>query len=354
MRKIMLFLACLAAFSAPARAQFYKDKSLTFLVNYGAGGNADIEARVVTQFIRKYIAGAPNLIVQNAPGAGGVNAMNTLGLNIGSKPDGATMGYFTFGPITSIAEDPVLKVNVADFAVVGAIKSAALVYGRRDIAPGMTKPVEIVKAKNVFIGGYSRASLHDTRLRLAFEILGVPYQMVTGFQTTSAINKAMIQNELSVTSSTLPGWTTQAVPQVIESGVGMALFQFPVIGKDGAPAGNSSLIQQGVPTFDQLYKEAFGKPVSGAKWEALLLSNTLGSNMQRLIVFPRGTPAEAVTSLRNAFQELAKDAEFIAAFQRVTSEVPEIASAEEIEPMLARMRNVDPAIKKAVQESIAE
>ncbi len=354
MRKWAFFLALAASSAGSAQAQFYKDKNLTFLVNYGAGGNADIEARVITQFIRKYIPGAPNLVVQNAPGAGGVNAMNTLGLNIGSKPDGLTMGYFTFGPITSIAEDPVLKVNVADYAVVGATKSFALTYGRKDIVPGMTKPSDIVKAKSVFIGGYSRASLHDTRLRLAFEILGVPYQMVTGFQTTSAINKAMVQNELSVTSSTLPGWTTQAIPQVVESGVGMALFQFPVIGRNGEPVGNPSLNQQGVPTFDQVYREAFGKPVSGPKWEALLLSNHLGTQMQRLIVFPKGTPPEAVTAMRAAFQELAKDPEFIVAFQRVTSEVPEIAPAEEIEPLLAKMRVVDPAIKKAIQESIAE
>ena len=354
MRTTGLLLAFACAAASPAQAQFYKEKSLTFLVNYGAGGNADIEARVITQFIKKYIPGAPNLIVQNAPGAGGVNAMNTLGLNIGSKPDGFTMGYFTFGPITSIAEDPVLKVNVADYAVVGATKSSALVYGRKDIVPGMTKPADIARAKSVFIGGYSRASLHDTRLRLVFEILGVPYQMVTGFQTTSAINKAMIQNELSVTSSTLPGWTTQAIPQVVESGVGMALFQFPVIGKNGEPVGNPSLTQQGIPTFDQVYKEAFGKPVSGPKWEALLLANTLGSQIQRLIVFPKGTPQEAVLPMREAFQALAKDAEFMEAFKRVTSETPEIAPASEIEPLLAKMRTVDPGIKRVIKDSIAE
>ena len=358
LRKLAAFMAFTGAFAtfvaAPAQAQFYKDKNLTFLINYGAGGNADIEARIITQYIRKYIPGEPNLLVQTAPGAGGITGMNMLGLNIGSKADGLTMGYFTFGPISTIAEDPALKINVADFAVVGATRSFALAYGRKDIPPGISKPADLAKATKVFVGGYSRTSLHDTRLRLSLELLGVPYQMVTGFQTIGAINKAMVQNELNYSSSTLPGWTTQVVPQVVQTGIGIPLFQFPVIGRNGQPEGFEGLTKQGVPRFDQVYAEAFGRPPAGPKWEALLLSNSLGSNMQRLIVFPKGTPNEAVTILRAAFAELAKDAEFAAAYHKVTNETPDIARADEVEPLIARMRNVDPAVKKAIQESIAE
>ena len=347
-------LAVALAGVAPAQAQFYKDKTLNLLVNYAAGGNADLEARVFQQYLRKYIPGGPNIVVQNAPGAGGINAMNMLGLNIGSKADGLTLGYFTFGPISSIAEDPALKIKVEDFAVVGATKSWALAYGRKDIAPGIEKPVDLAKAKSVFLGGYSRTSLHDTRLRLSMEILGIPYQMVTGFQSTSAINKAMVQNELNLSSSTLPGYTTQVVPQVINAGVGMALFQFPIMDKDGKPVGMPASAGQNVPTLDTLYEQAFGKPPSGPKWEALLLTNHLGTQVQRLIAFPKGTPSEAVVAMRKAFQDVARDPEFIDAFEKITKEKPDVAPAEEVEPMLARMATVSPEIKKVLKESIAE
>lgn len=355
MRHAIIGLAALAcATAAPAHAQFYKDKTLNLLVNYGAGGNADTEARVFQQFLRKYIPGEPSIVVQNAPGAGGINAMNMLGLNIGSKADGQTLGYFTFGPISSIAEDPALKIKVQDFAVVGATKSWALAYGRKDIAPGMQKPADLAKAKKVFLGGYSRTSLHDTRLRLSMEILGIPYQMVTGFQSTSAINKAMLQNELNFTSSTLPGYTTQVIPQVITPGIGMPFFQFPVMDKDGKPTGMPASAGHDVPTFDKLYTEAFGKAPSGPKWEALLLTNSLGTQMQRLIVFPKGTPEEAVKTMRKAFQDVAKDPDFITAFEKITREKPEVASAEDVEPLIRRMATVSPDIKKVLKESIAE
>ena len=256
------------ALAAPAGAQFYRDKTLTLLINYGAGGNADIEARVFQQHLKKHNPGAPNVIIQNQPGAGGINAMNMLGLNVGSRADGLTLGYFTFGPISSIAEDPNLRIDVSDFVVVGASKSAALAYGRKDIPPGMSQPADIVKAPKLFVAGYARSTLHDTRLRMALELLGIPFTMVTGFQATGAVNKAMAQGEVNFTGSSLPGYQTQAIPQIVNLGIGMPFFQFPVIGADGKPAGSPMLSAQGIPTFDQLYVQVKGQPLSGPKWEA--------------------------------------------------------------------------------------
>jgi hypothetical protein len=124
--------------------------------------------------------------------------------------------------------------------------------------------------------------------------------------------------------------------------------------KNGDPVGMPASAGQNVPTFDQLYKQAFGKPPSGPKWEALLLTNSLGTQMQRLIVFPKGTPQEAVTTIRKAFQDVAKDPEFIAAFEKITREKPDVATAEEVEPLIHLMANVSPEIKKVLKESIAE
>ena len=83
----------------PASAQFYKNKTLTLLVNYGVGGNADTEARIYQHYLPKYIAGNPTVITRNAPGAGGAAAMNLLGLNIASPPDGLTAGRLDTGRV---------------------------------------------------------------------------------------------------------------------------------------------------------------------------------------------------------------------------------------------------------------
>lgn len=347
-------LALAALLASPAHAQFYKDKTLTLLINYGVGGNADTEARVYQRHLPKYIPGNPTIIIQNAPGAGGINAINMLGLGLGPKNDGFTMGYFTLSALESIVENPAFKVKLTEFAFAAAARGLNVTYGRKDIAPGMTKPSDIAKAKQVFIGGYARASSHDTRLRLAMEIMNVPYKLVTGFPATADINKAMLQNEVNFSGSSLPGYATQVLPQIIQPGIGMLFFQYPTIGPDGKPSGNANLEKQGLRIFDDVYAEAFGKPPSGPKAEALLMMNDIGTKLQRGMMFPKGAPAEAVTTLRRAIMELSKDEEFQKEFQKFTSERADLVSGDELEPVFQRMRNIDPAVKKVLMDAVAD
>lgn len=58
-------VAALCAFAAfPGQAQFYKGKTLNVLINYGAGGNTDIQGRSVLRFMENYIEGKPRTVVQ--------------------------------------------------------------------------------------------------------------------------------------------------------------------------------------------------------------------------------------------------------------------------------------------------
>ena len=340
--------------STSAQAQFYKDKTLTLLVNYAVGGNADTEARVYQRFLPKHIPGSPNVIIQNAPGAGGFNAMNLLGLGINFRPDGMTAGYFTVGAIGPITDDPALKVKIYDFTIVGGARGWTMTYGRKDIPPGMNKPADLAKAQNLFIGGYSRAASHDTRLRLAMEVMGLPYTMVTGFPGTAEINKAMLQNEVNFSASSLPGYQTQVLPQIIQSGVGVPMFHFPAIAPDGSPLANPSLEKQGIPSFDKVYKEAFGKAPSGPKFDALMLMDDIGTQFQRGMVLPKGAPADAVADLRKGFDGVATDPDFVAEYHRVTGEDPDLVKAADLEPLFQRMRTIDPAIKKVLKDSVGQ
>jgi tripartite-type tricarboxylate transporter receptor subunit TctC len=54
--------------------EFYKDRLLTILVGYSAGGVYDVQARVISQHFGRFIPGEPKVIVQNMPGAGSLKA----------------------------------------------------------------------------------------------------------------------------------------------------------------------------------------------------------------------------------------------------------------------------------------
>jgi tripartite-type tricarboxylate transporter receptor subunit TctC len=85
------FAALMAASLAPpARAQdFFKDKTLTFIVGYSPGGTYDQYTRLIARHINKHISGNPTRIVENMPGAGGIITANHLYNRV--KPDGLTI-----------------------------------------------------------------------------------------------------------------------------------------------------------------------------------------------------------------------------------------------------------------------
>jgi tripartite-type tricarboxylate transporter receptor subunit TctC len=78
------------AFDSSVGAQdFFKDKTLTFIVGYSPGGTYDQYTRLIARHINKYISGNPTRIVENMPGAGGIIAANHLYNRV--KPDGLTI-----------------------------------------------------------------------------------------------------------------------------------------------------------------------------------------------------------------------------------------------------------------------
>ena len=71
--------AVLGVASAAADVPFYKGKRLTILVNFAAGGPTDIEARLFAKHLVRHVDGAPNIVIQNMDGAGGIVGAKYLG-----------------------------------------------------------------------------------------------------------------------------------------------------------------------------------------------------------------------------------------------------------------------------------
>src|SRR6476659_472431 len=87
-------VAFLGAVHAQAQTEpFYQGKRLTLLINFAAGGPADIEGRLFARHFGKHIEGHPGIVVQNREGAGGVVGVNYLG-ELGPR-DGTMAGYLT-------------------------------------------------------------------------------------------------------------------------------------------------------------------------------------------------------------------------------------------------------------------
>src|SRR3970040_1163993 len=94
----LLFCASLR----PATAEdFYKAKTLRFIVGYAPGGGYDTYTRAVARYIGRYIPGNPSIVVENMEGAGSLLAANYMFNK--AEPDGLTVGNFNSGMVTQQA-----------------------------------------------------------------------------------------------------------------------------------------------------------------------------------------------------------------------------------------------------------
>src|ERR1700734_2588846 len=71
-------------------ADFYNGKTVRMLVGYGPGGGYDIYARLVAEFLPKYLPGHPTIVTENMPGAGSFAAAKYIA-SVAPK-DGTVLG----------------------------------------------------------------------------------------------------------------------------------------------------------------------------------------------------------------------------------------------------------------------
>src|SRR3954451_18105036 len=77
---VPLIVAALALPDGSAAAQgvadFYRGKTVNFIVGFGPGGGYDLYPRVLSRHLGRHIPGNPAVVVQNMDGAGSVRAAN--------------------------------------------------------------------------------------------------------------------------------------------------------------------------------------------------------------------------------------------------------------------------------------
>ncbi len=84
---LLLLGSCAKPASAPVSAEeFYKGKTIEFVVGFNPGGGFDMLARVIAPFLERHTGAT--VTVKNIPGGGGTSANNSV---FAAKPDGLTI-----------------------------------------------------------------------------------------------------------------------------------------------------------------------------------------------------------------------------------------------------------------------
>jgi tripartite-type tricarboxylate transporter receptor subunit TctC len=334
--------------SPAAEKAFYQGKNVNFVINFAAGGPTDIEGRIVARHLAKHIPGNPTIIVQNMAGAGGVTGINFLGE--AAKRDGLTMGYFT-GPYNHhMMKSSTLRVDLMQVPFIASVGSVTVCYIRSDVPPGIKKPTDIAKAERFRAGGLSFDSNKDLRFRLAFDILGLKYDYVTGYNSSNDARLAVQRNEIQYHDENIPGYRGVVEPQLVKTGIVTPLYYHDLIKPDGTMAKSPDYPE--LNSFTEVFTQIHGKAPTGIKYEVLKTANMASQNLSRVALLPPNSPKEAVLAVRQAFTGLSKDEEFLAEAKKVMRYHPRFEVGEDGERLREKVLRAPTEVVDFVRQYI--
>ena len=344
-RSAALALAVLLAPAAAAEEPFYKGKRLTLLINFAAGGPTDIEGRLFAKYLVKHIAGEPQIIVQNMDGAGGLVGAQYLG-EVAPR-DGSVIGYLSGTAWIYVSDPDRWRVDFRKYEFVAYQPGTTIHFMRTDVPPGMHQPADIAKAQGLIAGGLSADTSKDLRLRLALDMLGVPYKYVTGYRSSPPARLALQRGEISMYSESPPSYRAVVEPSLVKTGQAMPVFYDEVA---DPPPPSKQLEGLSIPSFPQLHRQIKGTLPSGQLWEAYRVLYDMNSTLQRMIALAPGVPPAALAALRAGIEGLDNDKEFAAEARNTIAFVPDYPVAPDMSQQVRAMMVASPQMRDFIND----
>src|SRR3990170_4883801 len=321
MKKVIIGLSFI--FLSPsilqAQAPFYEGKTIRIVVGLPAGGVYDIYARMLAAHIGKYIAGNPNVIVQNMPGASSMITANHV-YTVG-KPDGLTLGSVLpslyFDQLVGRSE---VQFEWSKFTWLGSFeRSNNLLYMRAD-APYKSIH-DVTKASDpANCGSTGTGSPSYYSVRLLNEAIGTKFHIVTGYKGGQEIDLAVERGEVICRAFTVTSFfAREPFHTWRKKGFVRVLSQ---TGKKR----DSRLLE--VPTVHELMEE-YQTPESIRRLATLVLAS---GEFGRPIIATPGIPPDRVKILREAFSKTVADPGFLAEAKKQRLEVDPV-TGEELETL---------------------
>jgi len=341
-------LATAGLLATSASADFYKGRTLNVVVNYGAGGNTDVQARSLMRFMEKYIAGSPRIVIRNMPGAGGAVGANYM--NQGARTDGTFMGVFTTPWMHELSASGALTASLKDLIYIGAIGQQQIAHVRKDVGPGINSLEDFLKLEVPFkSAGHSPTTSKDIAITVTLRMLGMKHDHVSGFASAGPIRRAIMQNEVQYTEDSLAGYYGGVFPNLIEPGISIPLWQNGEVNDEGLLSRSKAV--PNYPTFSEAFQLKFGKDArpSGPDWE--VYKRISGARQfLRTVVMPPGSPDEAVKTLRAAWLKVVEDKDYLAEYQKANNSPLEWRTGEEAEKHIKTTLDVSQELRDHLQK----
>ncbi len=331
--KLVIGLTFLVGASTTALGEeFYKGKTILFVVGYAPGGGFDTYTRAVAGHIGKYIPGNPTPIVQNMTGAVSLTAAHYIYNR--AKPDGLTVGVWHSAIVLRQAlGDRSVKFKSDKFGWIGApvrgLPTCAIMA-----FTGLKTLKDVLNLKKpIKMGGTFPGSPPFELPRILNLTLGTKFHVIPGYGGTPRIRIAMQRREVD---GACFGWESMRVTAraMLDAKGDDKLIPFLTHGNP-----QDSEVKD-LPRFTEVIK--------GKENLAILNAYLQPFNFPRPLTLPPGTPKERLSILRKAYKATLKDPEFLADAKK-SKLVIDYVSGEEIEKFVDEILAISPETKESLQ-----
>ncbi len=312
-------------------AEFFKGKTITFVVGFSAGGGFDTYTRLIARHFSKHVPGNPQTLVQNRTGAGSLIAANYIYNR--AKRDGTVIGNW-IGPLIlqAVMGSKAAKIDGRKLNFLGVPTADSGVCALTK-ASGINSVDDWFKSKRpIKIGATGPGSTTDDPPKLLKVAIGLPIKMVEGYGGTARIRLAAEGGEIDggcwAWQSIKPTWA-----RGIESGNVKPILQITL---------KSHPELKHVPLAINYAKTADAK-------QLLEIGAGPYGKMARPYTLPPGTPKDRVQLLQKAFLATLRDPKLLAEAKRSKLEIAPI-DGPTIAKLAADLYKLDPALLSRLKE----
>jgi tripartite-type tricarboxylate transporter receptor subunit TctC len=308
---------------------FYKGKTIRFVVGLAPGGGYDLSARTIGRHISKHIPGNPTIVVENMTGAGSLRAANYTFNS--AKPDGLFVAIWNSGYVLRHAlGDKAVLFDGRKFGWIGA-PTKGNPHCSVMAHTGLKSLQDVLATdRELKMGSTSPGSTYDDTPRILNETIGTKFKVVSGYEGSGPIYVAMRRKEID---GGCWGWESARTTAraLLDAQGDEKLIPFLIHRPETDPE------VTGLPLIPEIIKGE-DKLSAYRTW--------VGSyEFQRPFTVPPGTPKERLQILRKAFGETMKDAEFVAEAKKSKLETTYV-SGEEIEKYVSQIYAITPRTKE--------
>jgi tripartite-type tricarboxylate transporter receptor subunit TctC len=268
---------------------FYAGKTLNIVVGLPPGGGADAYARLAQRYLARHIPGAPQVVVQNMPGAGSMKAV--IYANTTAPADGTVMVTFSSALINEALTAPGrVRLDFRQYRWIGNVSEdvrVCYVWG----ASGVKNFQDMLaRPRPMFWGATAPGTAGNADSAMLQNLFGVKIRQVQGYAGSADKRLAVERREID---GDCGGWTALPEDWLRDKKINIVVRLSPTL---------VTGLDKSVPFGGDLTKNAQERQL----YDFLIAPERLG----RLFMVSNKVPADRVAILRKAFDEMVADPSF--------------------------------------------